>query len=372
MYTFTLAVFSFCSFVNVFSKRETYSYFAWGACFLLLLFHDALRWETGTDWIPYSTFFENCLDLSDTTEFEYGYVFISQLVRIITDEYTVFLIVHALILYSLVFNSLKKYSIAPFLSLFLYYCMTLPILGMNRQFIALGICLFSIRYIVERKAIFFFCGIILAMLFHKSALIFSVVYFINKEWKRSVYFGILLIVTLIAILGIVNKLPLGIFVMLGSDTAGKMDVYADKFLMGDVVVNPIYVVLGIMKRVVWILLLLVYPYYVRNKNSYYVIIFNINVLSLVFYILFNNTMLQIIVSRGLVYFNIAEILIIPYVLTMFKNNAGKTLVFALILLFGLINMRKGIDSYAPLGSTTDLFIPYKNLFINQDYIRRDH
>lgn len=372
MYTFTIITLASSSFVNIFAQKKKIYYILWCTCFLLLVIHDGLRWETGTDWIPYSTFFEKCLDISNQSDFEFGYLIISQLVRIVTNEYTVFLIIHAIILYSLVFSSIKKYSITPLLSLFLYYCMTLPLLGMNRQFIALAICLFSIRYIVERKMIYFFCGIVLAMLFHKSAIMFFIVYFLNKEWKRSTYLVILLIAFLIAISGIINKLPLNLFLMLGSDSAARMDFYTNKFLLGDININPVYVTLAVMKRMFWILLLILYPFYVKNKNNYYVIMLNINVISLVFYILFNNTILQIIISRGLIYFNIAEIFIIPYILTMFKNNRGKIIAFILILAFGLINMKKGIDSYSIDGEQSDLFIPYKGLFINNNYVRQDH
>lgn len=371
MYAFVVTILILFVFVYTFSKNKSYFYIAWSTCFLIFIIHDGLRWETGTDWTPYFTYFEKCLD-SPNSEFEVGYVFISILIRTVTNEYTLFLIFYAFILYGLVFTSIKKYSISPFLSLFLYYCMTLPVLGMNRQLIALGICLFSIRYVAERKVLYFFLLIALAMLFHKSALIFSIVYFVHKECKRSVYFGILLISILIAFSGIINQLPLGFFFLLGADVGEKMDVYTDKFLMGDIIVNPLFVFLAILKRLIWILLLLLYPYYVKNKNKYYTIFFNINILSLVFYIIFNNTILQIVISRGLIYFNIAEIFIIPYVLTMFKNNAGKVFALVSILAFGIINMNKGMRSYAPDGETTDLFVPYKGLFINQDYVRQDH
>lgn len=88
--------------------------------------------------------------------------------------------------------------------------------------------------------------------------------------------------------------------------------------------------------------------------------------------MFNNTILQVVVSRGLVYFNVCEIFVIPYVLTIFKNNATKVIVLVCVLLLGVMTMNKGMNSYAPPGGHSDLFVPYKGVFINTEYVRQDH
>lgn len=372
MYLVILFLFTFFSFSDVFGgfSKKNLS-ICWIICFLLLVFQDGFRWETGTDWIPYSTYFEQCLDLVDD-DFEWGYAFLSKLIRVFTNEYTIFLIVHALILYLLVFNSIKRYAINPFLSLFLYYCTTLPVLGMNRQFLALGICMYGIRYIVERKFYHFVSCIAVAMFFHLSAIIFFISYIFYRAFGAKIYVVLLLTALGISMSGIVNKLPLDIFLLLSSDAADKMSFYADDFNSGNVAINPLFVLLSLSKRLIWIVLILIYIYNKKKEDKCFVVLFNIYVFSLLFYIVFNNTILQIVVSRGLLYFNIVEIFIIPYALTAFKNNAGKKILFIALILFGVTNLKKGIDSYAPPGETTDLFVPYKGVFINTDYVRQNH
>jgi hypothetical protein len=371
MYITILFLFTYFSFADVFegiSKRNLS--ICWIICFMLLVFQDGLRWETGTDWIPYSTYFDRCLELTDD-KFEWGYASLSKLIRLFTSEYTVFLVAYALILYSLVFKCIKRHAINPFLSLFLYYCMTLPILGMNRQFLALGICLYSIRYIIEKRFFYFVACIGVAMLFHLSAIMFFIVYFFRKSFDVRIYIILLLIALGISFSGIVNLLPLDLFLVISSDTADRMESYAEGFISGNVVVNPLFVLLSLSKRLLWIVIIILYVYTKKKEDRTFAVLFNTYVFSLLFYIIFNNTILQIIVSRGLLFFNITEIFIIPYALLAFKNNGGKKILFLLLILFGIANLKKGIDAYAAPGETTDLFVPYKGIFINTDYVRRN-
>lgn len=372
MYVIVLVLFIFLAFADVFGglSRRNLS-IGWIVCFLLLVVHDGLRWETGTDWIPYSTYFDNCLDIVND-DFEWGYTGLSKLVRVFTNEYTIFLLTHALILYSLIFSSIKKYAINPFLSLFLYYCATLPMLGMNRQFLALGICIYAIRYIIERSFFRFVCCIAIAMLFHLSAVIFFVTYLFSRAANSKIYIALLLLALGVSMSGVINHLPLEVFMVLSTDVGEKMDFYASDFTSGNVTINPLFVLLSLSKRLIWIFLILLYVYSRKKTDTCFIVLFNIYVFSLLFYIVFNNTILQILVSRGLLYFNIAEIFIIPYALLAFKNNAGMKILFVLLILFGLTSLKKGLDSYVPPGETTDLFVPYKGVFVNTDYVRKDH
>lgn len=372
MYLVILFLFTFFSFSDLFGglSKKNLS-ICWIISFLLLVFQDGLRWETGTDWIPYSTYFEQCLDIVDD-DFEWGYASLSKLIRIFTSEYTVFLLVYAAILYLLVFNSIKKYAINPFLSLFFYYCSTLPLLGMNRQFLAFGICMYAIRYVVEKRFFSFTCCIVVAMLFHLSAIMFFIAYFFRRSFSANVYVGLLLVVLGISFSGIINRLPLELFLIISSDVGEKIEHYGADFTAGEVVINPLFTLLSLSKRLIWIILVLLYVYNRKKDDICFVVLFNIYVFSLLFYVLFNNTILQIFVSRGLLYFNIAEIFIIPYALLAFKNNIGKKILFVLLIFFGITNLKKGIDSYAAPGETTDLFVPYKGVFINRDYVRQNH
>ncbi|MGN0048634.1 MAG: EpsG family protein [Bacteroides sp.] len=372
IYLLIITLFALLAFGDVFRliPKRLYSSL-WILCFCLLIFHDGFRWETGTDWVNYSNYFENCLDIEDS-DFEVGYATLCMLIRLLTSEYTVFLIVYSVALYFLIALAISSYAINPFLSLFYYYCTSLPLLGMNRQFIALGFCLLSIKYIASRKPLLFCLFVGLASFFHLSALMFLIAYFLNKPYTSKFYLIILLIALGISMSGIMAKLPLNYLALLEGDVVYKLQYYADDFLSGNVHINPVFVLLSLSKRLIWIVLILLFVYNAKKEDTIFVTVFNIYFFALLFYIVLNNTILQIFVSRGLLYYNIAEIFIIPYALLAFKMNYGKVLMFLLLILYGITNLKKGLDSYAPPGGSTDLFIPYKGVFINTDYNRKDH
>ena len=141
MYLVVITIMSIFVFLEIFNKDilEKYKYVFTFICFALLVFQDGFRWETGTDWDPYYYFFEN-LTLSITPEdsdFDIGYVLFSYLIRVFTDNYTVFLTILAVCFYSAFFYFIFKSSGYPFTSLLIFYMGTVSYMGMNRQFMAM-------------------------------------------------------------------------------------------------------------------------------------------------------------------------------------------------------------------------------------------
>ena len=116
--------------------------------FLLLIMFDGLRWESGTDWDSYHDYFTYCLG-HDNEFMEYGYKISNMLIRVLTDNYTIFLILYSLFFYSMLFRFLQRYSDVFFLSLFLYVATFLPYQGMHRQLLAIVICLNSIPFLLS-------------------------------------------------------------------------------------------------------------------------------------------------------------------------------------------------------------------------------
>ena len=147
----------------------------------LLVFQVGLRWQTGTDWESYLLHFEEITNISDVfltvTGFEQGYSFFVLIIKSIWNSYTAFLLAHAIIYYALVFSAFKKFSPYLFISILVFYATNMGVLGANRQLIALGICLYALRYVVDRNVIKFFLLIGLAFLFHSTAIMFIVYYF---------------------------------------------------------------------------------------------------------------------------------------------------------------------------------------------------
>jgi hypothetical protein len=128
--------------------------------YILLVFQVGLRWETGTDWYSYLNHFESINDIASTSPlengFEFGYNLSIWFVKLISSEYTIFLLFHAILFYIILFYSFSRYTPYFFVSLLLFYTVTMGVMGSNRQLIAIVICLFSLRYVLDKNPIRFF------------------------------------------------------------------------------------------------------------------------------------------------------------------------------------------------------------------------
>ena len=133
-------------------------------------------------------------------------------------------------------------------------------------------------------------------------------------------------------------------------------------------VSVVSTIFSLFRKLIWIALLMIFDKYVEHKSKLYYTFFNLYFLGSIFYVLFNGTMLQVFVSRALLYYNLMEIFIVPYVLTLFRPNYGKLVIMFTLTAYCWINISKGFLNY---GEGTDYFEPYKGIFINTNYARQD-
>ncbi|MDR2009379.1 MAG: EpsG family protein [Bacteroidales bacterium] len=323
-----------------------------------LIIHDGLRWGIGTDWTPYYKFFQSFLQSGEYQYFEVGYTFLNKLVYFYTDNYSVFLVLHAIIVYGLIAISIYKYSVNPLVTLFIFYCLMLSYLGMNRQYIALAICIFSFQFIFNKKIIPFILCIATAFLFHRSSLIFLPAYFLHRVISPKIIIYTLVVALGISASNIINHIPSGFFYLFGHTIGQRMEGY---YGIGENVF--IYSLLGTLKRCFWIFFALIFSKWIKNKDEYYHFFLNLYFLGAILYVIFNNTILQVIVGRGLIYFNIGEIFLIPYLLSIFRQ---RRIALCLVAVYCAIIIEKGFNTYKEkLG--VDIFRPYNSALINNKY-----
>ena len=368
MYIFAIILLSFFAYLEVFYRdivERNKVLFAF-ICFAFLVFHDGFRWETGCDWIPYSRYFDK-LFVDYTLEnptFEIGYFLFLAPIRLVTDNYSVYLIIHAIIFYSLIFYSIFKLSISPFVSLLLLYMIIVPYLGANRQFLVFAVYMYGFCALLKGKKVLFAVLMILCSFLHRSAVICLIALFADRKIK-NVYLLILLAFAItLSLSGIINELSplMKVFIM---DEKGKekLDYYVN--LSYDFSIMS--TVLSIVKKSIWIGVLMIFDKKIENKPKSYYLFFNLYFVCCFFYLLFHGTIFQMFVGRALLYFNIGEMFIVPYVLMLFKPNYGKLAAMIVLSLYVTINIHKGFSNY---GEGTDYFEPYKGLFINTDYVRQ--
>lgn len=330
--------------------------------YLILVFQVGLRWETGTDWNSYFEHFDSFIGFQSIllSNFEYGYGIFEWIIKSFSSNYSVFLLIHASIYYFLIFSSFRRYTPNLYMSLMLFYTLSMGMLGSNRQLIALAICIYAIRFVIEKKAVVFFLFILIATSFHSTAFLFVIYYFINKNIKPLEFVLILLGAVLIG----KTNLSLIMFSKLGDILGGyvldKTTVYTDnaKEYLAETSLSAI----GLAKRCIFLLFFYSNRKYLREKIKYYNLMLNGYFFGIVMYFLFSNTLL-VMVSRGSLYFNIMEPLLLVSQLSLLKGKDIKSFSSVVFLIFSIFFLYQSIAAYP------DLFDPYKGVFVNTDFYR---
>lgn len=328
--------------------------------YFVLVFMVGLRWETGTDWNPYlknfmdTTSYEIVL-INILFGFEIGYGFFVLLVRLLTDNYTVFLVLHAMVYYFLIFKANRQLSPFPFLSLLLFYASTMGILGSNRQLIALAICMCSLNFVISKKPFKFFLLVFSAFFFHTSALFFMMYYFFNRDFKKYLILGAVGFAIIIGKSDLPNLLFSTVGNLLGGAAVTKADVYGN-------ITDDNVSLIGLLRRLVFFTLFFVNYKVITAKFPVYRLLFNGFTFGLVIYFLFSSSV-PILAGRGGFYFNVMECFLLSSQLLLLKSKKERGFVSILLFLYAVLIFFQSISEYP------DLFIPYKGILINSDYSR---
>lgn len=333
--------------------------------YVFIVIQIGLRWETGTDWSMYLiNFYEtndyNIVLLNSLTGFEIGYGTFVFFINKIFNNYSVFLLIHALLFYWGIFRMAKKYSPYFFISIMFYYANNLGIVGSNRQLLAIVICLWSLEYVFEKKPFKFLFTVVAAMLFHTTAFMFMVYYFLNRNFKTVVVILVLIVSFIIGKTG----LPFFIFSkfggLFGELATSKATYYSDT--AKESLAEGGLGVMGLVKRLLFIAIFTYNYSFLSSKLTYYKLLYNGYIFGMVIYFLFSSSML-VFVSRGSLYFNIMESMLISCQFLIFYNRLDKVYIYFVLLLISIIFLFQSIMVYP------DLFNPYKSLFYNVDYNR---
>lgn len=153
----------------------------WYLSFFLFFFLIAgLRYNIGGDTVGYAYNFSHYSKLYNLTTLEYkywdyqpGWVFLMSFFRTITRSFILFQLCHALFINIVIFNFIKRNSTNVFLALIIYFVINYFEFNTEilRESIAVAFGLLSYKSFCNKKYILGFGFIILAFLFHVSALI---------------------------------------------------------------------------------------------------------------------------------------------------------------------------------------------------------
>jgi putative membrane protein len=186
---------------------------------LLALFVGFSDMFGGYDRYIYGEIFDNIADVttikgdySDSLLYnfyssEIGYTLLNVLISFFTENRYIFILIVTLIIYTLLFISIKKYTVnyplATILFLGLWFFFTFTYL---RQVLAATIVWLGIRYVIDRKFWKFMVVVLIGFSMHNSAIIFFPLYFIpQRKFSPKLIVGIMLSLLVLGLSSIPNS-----------------------------------------------------------------------------------------------------------------------------------------------------------------------
>lgn len=326
--------------------------------FLLVFwwFLESFRWESGTDFYIYYSNFSNIKESTiETNRFELGYnlliIFFRDYMHL---SFYTFSAVYYAIVFLLYYFSIKKASPDSILFIFIFFCLSIGLMGSTRQLMALSIMFFATVYFLEHKKLWFILFVFLASMFHRTIIV-CLIYIIFTNNIRYKYWLYLIGFAVFAQLSGMNSLLSEKVILL------LPKAFSERYLgyLSIAHQNSISVIVfisGICRRILPVVLFFLYRDVLNRsvKTNHLEFILNVLFFSLFAYIILSFDF-TFIISRISIYFIIFEVFFYSILITIFVKEKKYTYVSALFILFFILAY-KGIINYP------ELFLPYKTIF----------
>ena len=318
------------------------------------------RFEVGVDWKVYVAYFESIKELSSYISYsdqplELGFFLINKWIGVLGGDFQLMFLVVAFISWYLIFQSLPSRYLP--LLVFFFFVDGHFFWSMNgvRQFVAIGIWLFSIKYIISKDLKKYTFSIFLAFLFHKSVVIFFPLFFVPyKKFKKN-YIWLILYASsfLIGSSGYLKNLVESAVIWLGERTAvfSSYLYYIDKEIF--VVNESILPGFGFYFKLFVNIFIILASKKVIEENPKSVVYFS---LFFVGAIIFNISYNLALIGRLNIYFLIIRPIVLSLVVKQFWNTyKNKVLILFFCGIYVLIFLNE-------IYSSANLCSPYQIAF----------
>lgn len=163
-------------------KNKTYFYTCYFISFIILFLFSGLRYKVGYDY-EY-TYLPGYYSIKNGYEsrFEILFVLLNKLVYYVFNNVDWLFILCSFITMRLVYKAIKQNSVDVGISIILLFSTRFYFYSFTqvRQYIAIAIFLYSIKYIIKKDFKKYLILILIAYGFHKTAIIYLPIYFVNK------------------------------------------------------------------------------------------------------------------------------------------------------------------------------------------------
>ena len=350
---FYYSIFSaiFVSFFFV-KKRETIFV---SLLFIFLFFIlSFIRWETGTDWKSYKDIFEGTGWVA-----EFGFRYFNLLIRKLTDNYSICLLVQSVIIFLCLLKPFKYFSVYPLVTLMAFFCLLKGDIFFTRQYIAVNLCLLAAYFLCKNEIKYAFGIWCFAFIFHYSSIAFSLAFFI---YKRRFNLKTLII---ILFLSVVFSLTIDFVISFVADI-NKLNHFLliDKFLRyyndsqelfgyGGGFSKQFIVIKSLVSRslILFVLILCRNKFYQDDKFN---LIFNFYIVDFCLFCVLSP--ISFTLTRLNCFFSITEIFCYSYFIKAGAKFSDKVLIFLIVTVYLGLRLYSGIQGYY------DEFVPFKTIF----------
>ena len=286
--------------------------------FISIWMVSGLRYNVGTDFKSYEILFEN-VDNYDITNsvFELGYLILNKITKLLINDSQVIFLITSLIVLILIVRTVYKYSSKLELSMYLFINLYFYYESLNiiRQYIAIAVMFYAVKYVYNRNFIKYILCILVASLFHTSAIFSFPIYFMYNFKLTNVKILKGLLVSMI-ILNLVQPVfnIISLFIPRYSYYSGG-ELFSTGTYRSIIIMGTIFFIAYIKRKTL-----------IQNdyKNNLY-----INVLFIAFMLSFMG-LKSVLFIRIMVYFSIYSIMIIPNIVNTFDTKL-KPIIYLLVI-----------------------------------------
>lgn len=170
----------------------------------------------GGDYDNYRNIF-NTLSINNKPEKEFGFYYLNLIIKIFTDDFQMAFLFYMFIINLFIILFIYKYSKNIEFSLLIYVIMGGYITSTNimRQYIAISIYIFSIKFLIEKKYLLYLFLSLIAVSFHTTAMIAIpitiIVYIFSEKISKRYLLFFVVINSIIVIEPIIRNLGIQLF-----------------------------------------------------------------------------------------------------------------------------------------------------------------
>lgn len=326
---------------------------------IVVLFFQALRWKTGTDWDPYYNEFLVADFLGKYDDFEFGYRVLNVLSREIFGNFTALLFIECgLNLIFIILYLRKIKTVNPCIGLLYFFSLAIFPIRFN---LASSIVVYSYCYIIRRKFFIFLILNLIAFSIHRSAIIFLPMYFIcQRNYSLKVYATIYIIAIILGLaadytFGNILKLAYAIYGGMDSSMQNKMEFYITGEIPDAAKMTPIRYTLSLINSSLFVVLFYYYKSKYFSKNHTYAVLYTLYLIG----ISFNRIFLTVIpdLARATSFFTGGFIIMLIYIINFYKRLSIRIVLTLIAGLYFAFNYYSTINGYYDF-----LFLPYYSIF----------